>query len=166
MGIPKKPKPVRLFVGMITRHPELFTSATSILKKRFGKIYRESEIFPFEFTNYYTTEMGEGLLRKFVSFEKKISPDSLAKIKLYTNKIEKRFAVNGKRQINIDPGIITPAQVVLASTKEFSHRIYLMAGIYAEVTLIFKKGRFEPLPWTYPDYRTQKYLSFFHSVRK
>ena len=125
----------------------------------------ESETLPFEFTAYYTPEMGPNLLRKFVAFKKLISPERLAAAKIFTNRLEKTYTQKGKRRINLDPGILTLAKVILASTKDFSHRIYLNSGVYAEVTLLFRKGRFEALPWTYPDYRTEPYLKFFRILR-
>ena len=166
MGNPEKPRPVCLFVGMLSGDPKLFSLATAILERKFGGLALESNLFPFDFTDYYAPEMGENLLRKFVSFKKAVEPERLAEIKIFTNKLEQRFAVSGRRQINLDPGVLTPAKVILTSTKDFSHRIYLKSGIYAEVTLTFRKGRFEPLNWTYPDYRTENYQAFFQVLRK
>ncbi|MFH2069409.1 MAG: DUF4416 family protein [Candidatus Omnitrophota bacterium] len=165
MGTPKKPEPARLFVGMLSGNPKLFSATTDILTKKFGPVLLESELIPFEFTDYYTPEMGKNLLRKFVAFKRMVSPEKLASIKLFTNRLEETCSRNKKRQINLDPGILTPAKIILASTKDFSHRIYLKSGIYAEITLLFRKGTFETLAWTYPDYRTESYLKFFSALR-
>ena len=165
MGTPKKPELVRLFVGMLSGDQKLLSAAANILAKKFGPVLLESEIIPFEFTDYYTPEMGENLWRKFVAFKRMVSPEKLASIKLFTNRLEETYSQNKKRRINLDPGLLTPARVILASTKDFSHRIYLKAGIYAEITLLFRKGKFETLAWTYPDYRTEPYLKFFSALR-
>jgi len=165
MGTPKKPELVRLFVGMLSGDQKLFSTATNILMKKFGPVLLESEIIPFEFTDYYTPEMGENLLRKFMAFKRMVSPEKLASIKLFTNHLEETYSQNKKRRINLDPGLLTPARVILASTKDFSHRIYLKSGIYAEITLLFRKRKFETLIWTYPDYRTEPYLKFFLALR-
>ncbi|MCX5641945.1 MAG: DUF4416 family protein [Candidatus Omnitrophica bacterium] len=166
MGRPEKPQLVRLFIGMLGGDPELFSAAADILTKKFGPILLESEIIPFKFTDYYTPEMGNDLLRKFIAFKRMVSPEKLASIKLFTNRLEKTYCQSKKRRINLDPGFLTPARVILASTKDFSHRIYLKSGIYAEITFLFHKNGLEFLPWTYPDYRTEPYLKFFSTLRK
>jgi len=165
MGTPKKPEPVRLFIGMLSENSKLFSAAASILTEKFGPVLLESEIIPFDFTDYYTPEMGKNLSRKFVAFKRMVSPERLAPIKLFTNRLEETYSQNKKRRINLDPGFLTPARVILASTKDFSHRIYLKSGIYAEITLLFRKGKFETFAWTYPDYRTEPYLGFFLLLR-
>jgi len=165
MGTPKKPEPVRLFVGMLSGDPKLFSAAVSSLTSKFGPVLVESETIPFEFTEYYTPEMGNNLWRKFVAFKRMVSPEKLASIKLFTNRLEEACSQNKKRRINLDPGFLTPAKIILASTKDFSHRIYLKSGIYAEITLLFRMGKFETLAWTYPDYRSEPYLKFFYALR-
>jgi hypothetical protein len=126
----------------------------------------------FDFTAYYESEMGANLLRKFIAFERPVSPADLAEIKLWTNGVEASFSEAAasrrppvRRPINLDPGYVTLSKLVLATTKDHAHRIYLDRGIYAEVTLRFLKGAFEPMPWTYPDYRTEAYRRFFEGVR-
>lgn len=167
------PRPVKLIIGMISADLKIFAKAQKFLIKKFGRIDNESQIFPFDKTNYYCEEMGEDLQRKFLSFKKMISPSHLASIKIFTNALEKKLAIgknfkgkNFKRLINIDPGYMTDAKLVLATTKDYSHRIYLGRGIYAEVTLYFKDGSFRYFDYTYPDYRTPEYISFFNEVRK
>jgi hypothetical protein len=111
-----------------------------------------SEEFPFTETQYYNEEMGEGLIRRYVSAEKLIDPDQLPHWKHLTNLWEDQHSVDGCRAINIDPGYLTAANLVLASTKPFSHRLYLGRGIYGEVTMLYMHGEYIKLPWTYPDY--------------
>ena len=168
MAAPVIPDDVYLIVGLLSAWPDLFARAQERLSARFGPVLRESEIVPFDFTDYYSPEMGEDLLRKFLAFERPIPPADLPEIKLWTNDLEKSFAGSEfpvPRPVNIDPGYVTPAKLVLATTKDYGHRIYLDLGICAEVTLTYTKGAFRPMPWTYPDYRTEAYREFFESVR-
>lgn len=127
---------------------------------------KESEVMDFTFTGYYDKEMGAGIKRQFVSFTRLILPEQLPVIKLLTNKIEQDLALKGKRRVNIDPGYLSLAKVVLATTKDYSHRFYLGQGIYGEVTLTYARGKFSSFPWTYPDYQTQSYQQFFGEIRE
>ena len=156
---------VKLIISLFTRKIELITIIEETLSKKFGSIDSSSEILNFNQTQYYQKEFGDNLKRKFISFNKLISPDKLWKIKTITNKLEEKFSKENKRQINLDPGYITQANLILASTKEYSHRIYIKNGIYQEVTLIFKDKTFHPLPWTYPDYQTKEYIDVFIKMR-
>ena len=164
MGEVKEPKPVKLFLGLLIAKLPLLPQIYEALEKELGPIELSSELIDFTYTNYYEPEMGAGLKRQFLSFRKLIAPDRLPEIKLFTNELERNFAEEGRRRVNLDPGYLTGANLVLATTKNFSHRLYLGKGIYGEVTLIFKGGKFEPLPWTYPDYRSN--LELFHEIRK
>jgi len=167
MGKVRKPKPVKLIVGLISGKKVLFDKVKEKLMGKFGEVDEESILIPFVFTDYYREEMGEGLLRKFLSFKMLIDPGELADIKLWTNELEDAFRdEHGRRQINIDPGYINAAKLVLATTKDFSHRIYIGQGIYAEVTLCWRRGRFTAQEWTYPDYRSEEYMQFFKRVRE
>ena len=85
--------------------------------------------------------------------------------KLITNFIESDLSTGGARRVNLDPGYMDAARVVLASTKDHAHRILLGKGIYGEVTLLYRDGAFRPLPWTYPDYREAATLAFLKGVR-
>ncbi|MDR1195374.1 MAG: DUF4416 family protein [Endomicrobium sp.] len=156
---------VKLFCGIISADEEMIGKAFAELKKRLGEIDIVSGIVDFDFTSYYNAEMGNTLKRFWISFEKLVFADELADIKVFTNSIEDEFAVDGKRLINIDPGYLNPANVILASTKDFSHRIYLAKGIYAEVTLIYKKEDFIKLPWSYPDYLSPAAKKFLLEAR-
>jgi len=167
MGEIKIHQPVKLICGLLYTSEELLKDAESILANEFGLIDLESEIFPFNMTNYYMDELGEKILRKYISFEKLIDIVKLPDIKLRTNEIEKEFSDknSGKRKINIDPGYLNLSKMVLATTKNYSHRIYLRDGIYAEVTLHYHKNSFEPWEWTYPDYKLEMTINFFNNVR-
>ncbi|MBU2541204.1 MAG: DUF4416 family protein [Candidatus Omnitrophica bacterium] len=156
---------VKLIVGLISKDEAFLLSAKKELAKEFGKIDFESRIMAFNYTDYYTREMGDNLKRVFLGFEKLIDPTKLTRIKILTNKLEERFSHQGRRKVNIDPGYIDLARLILASTKDFSHRICLGKGIYAEVTLLFKNKTFTPLEWTYPDYRTKDYIEVFKDLR-
>jgi hypothetical protein len=137
------------------------------LAQRYGPLELRSEPYLFDdFSGYYTPEMGSGQQKQFVSFAPMIAVDTLSELKLATNAIEQEYAVNGKRRINIDPGYVTHAQMVLATTKAFSHRIYMGQGIFAELTYICKGKEFYPLDWTYPDYREPFARDFFRQVRE
>lgn len=168
MGKVKQPGSAKLIVGMISAETRLFDQAEKRLSQKFGLIDFKSPIISFRHTHYYESEMGSNLKRKFISFQDLIDPAEIAKIKLFTNQLEGDFLhpdTHGRR-INLDPGYLTLSKLVLASTKNYQHRIYVGSGIYAEVTLRCKKGEgFEPWEWTYPDYRTREYLQIFNRMR-
>jgi len=165
MGIVYPHHPVKLVIGLIGKEA-LFGKAESLLSKKFGKTDFASKIIDFTFTDYYAQEMGECLQRQFLSFAHPIKPTELARIKLYTNRLEKtKFSERGKRALNIDPGYLTLSKLVLATTKDHQHRIYLGNGIFAEVTLRFRGKSFAKWEWTYPDYYTQDYIRIFNHIR-
>jgi hypothetical protein len=166
MGKIKKPDKAKLIIGILTSDKELLKKTEAILEKAFGRIDHKSGLLEFDLTDYYEKEMGRGLLRCWLSFERLIEPLSLSGIKVKTNRIEERSSMGCRRRINLDPGYIESAKLVLASTKNFSHRIYLDKGIYAEVTLIYEDKKFCGLKWTYPDYKTETALRFLEEARK
>jgi hypothetical protein len=166
MGKVKKVMPVKLFCGFIYKDEDIVDKAIKVLKEKWGEIDLEAGPFPFDFTDYYEEEMGENLKKRFISFEALLTPDESYEWKLFTNSIEENFSEGGKRKVNIDPGYIDMAKVVLFSTKNFYHRIYLGKGIFAEVTLYYTKGKYEFFPWTYPDYKTKEYTDFFLKLRE
>ena len=169
MAIIKNPYPVKLIAGIITSSEEGFKHAERALRKAFGSIDYKSHQMVFNSTDYYNEEMGEGLKRTFLSFNKLIDPKALANIKIITNKIENSIArciKAVKRPVNIDPGYIDAAKLILASAKDYSHRIYLQKGIYAEIELFYCDGNFKAREWTYPDYRTREYIEIFNEIRK
>lgn len=166
MGKISNPPPVKLISGLIFKETKDFERCKKTLKKIFGDIDFESKLLPFDLTDYYKEEFGTGLSRKFISFKKLIRPERLAGIKATTNKIETRFSLKQRRLVNIDPGYVDMAKLVLASTKDFSHRIYLNKGIFAEITLSFQEKSFRPREYTYPDYRTEDYIAIFNRIRE
>jgi len=166
MGKIRKHNPVKLIVGFIFRKADALNKAKMILKKHFGKIDFESVTLDFNHTNYYEAELGKDLKRVFISFKKLISPRDLPKIKILTNKIEMKLSPNGKRTVNIDPGYLELSKLVLASTKDFKHRLYCGSGIYAEVTLFYENKSFRPWEWTYPDYQSEEYIGIFNQIRE
>ncbi len=161
--------PAKLFVAILAPQG-LPGQVEATLEKTFGPVDLQSPILPFTFTGYYEAEMGTDLVRKFVAFSSLIPQEDLVEIKHQTNAMEKAFASlrSGKlcRRVNLDPGYLTAAQVVLASTKEYAHRIYLGQGIFADLHLKYEHGAYQPLPWTYPDYRTPEALAFFSEARR
>ncbi|MBM4338578.1 MAG: DUF4416 family protein [Deltaproteobacteria bacterium] len=167
MGKPSKPRPAKLFMSLIAGEDDIVYQGMEALRKDFGTIDFVSEKFQFDFTDYYTEEMGRNLFRHFITFEKLIGRDSLPEIKLATNHLEERLAgSNGNRQINIDPGYLSHAHVILATTKAYAHRPYLEKGIYADLTLIYRGKSFQALEWTYPDYRQEATIELFNQIRK
>jgi len=168
MGEVKLPLPVKLVVGMISAKIELFRQVQERLSEKFGAIDYESRIIPFTYTDYYGKELGENLKRKFISFEKLVDPGEIANIKIFTNNLEAKFLYPDslRRQINLDPGYLEEAKLVLATTKNYQHRLYLGRGIYGEVTLRYTKKSFRSWEWTYPDYKTENYLEVFDCIRK
>ena len=172
MGIPRNPIPVKLFVGMLSPEAGLFDICTELLCAEYGPIDHQSEPEQWDATDYYRDEMGCGILRSFIFFERLVDPATLSIVKHFTNRIEAGFTVASgtsvRRRINLDPGYVTEAKVVLASTKDYSHRIYLAEGIYAEVTLHYstKEKTFLPLEYTYPDFRTKEAMALFRKARE
>lgn len=163
---PKEARQVKLVMSLLTADTALFTPVLAKLAERFGPLGFLSEPLEFNFTTYYERELGTGLIRKMVSFEQLVPQDRLSDIKLYTNKIEEEHLdEKGNRRMNIDPGFIALERFVLASCKNFSHRVYLRGGVYADLTFIYTKGDFKPLPWTYPDYGDKKIKSILLQIR-
>lgn len=170
MGDLREADPVKLIVGILGNKRELFEKAEIIFNEKFGNIDFKSDYISFNFTDYYEKEMGNGLLKRFYSFSNLIDPSIINKIKLFSIDIEDEFSSNGKgkkrRQINIDPGYVAMSKLVLASTKDRSHRIYLGDRIFAEVTLLFENKEFIPMKWTYADYRTKEYRDILLKIRQ
>ena len=166
MSKPEKPQPVLFFTGLLFDRTIPFEDIEEELKSNFGEIDLIMDPVEFRWTEYYTPEMGEKLLRTWVSFEKLIMPDELIEKKHIAYEIEKSWANDGfKRRINIDPGIMTPAKLILSTFKDFSHMIFLGDGVYAEVTLLFSGGDFKSLQWSFADYRDIENQKFFHLMR-
>ena len=168
MGQIRSHPPVKLIVGIIAAVPDLLSVVHQRLSEQFGRVDFASDLLPFDYTAYYEAEMGRDLKRQFVSFERLISAEELAPAKYFSNAIECEFAKDDatSRPVNLDPGYISAAKLVLASTKDHAHRIYLQDGIYAEITLKFYRKTFQPWEWTYPDYRTPIYIDIFNYIRR
>jgi hypothetical protein len=154
-----------LFTGLIYQRGFL-ENCLCILSAQFGPVRLQSESISFDFTSYYEREMGEGLMRKWVLFDTEIEKENIADIKLRTISMESGFSVEEARRVNIDPGYVTLSKVVLPTTKDCAHRIYLKNGIFAEITLMYSKGAWQPQPWTYPDYRSKTAMDFFNKCRQ
>lgn len=170
MGDIHQPTPVLLLLPAFSRYDEAFDWARERAIATWGPIAGESERFQFDQTTYYESTMGPGLKKCFWTFAQLIDPAELPGIKRLTNEWEAEYArLAGhaeSRPLNLDPGYLTLAKLVLASTKDHAHRIYLAQGIYAEVTLSYRQGRWQPHEWTFPDYRRDDYQQFFTEARK
>jgi hypothetical protein len=166
MGKIKPPEPALLFIGMLYSNPEMFVQAKEILGKNFGGSLSVSPPMPWDYSSYYLDELGESVTRRFIFFRDLIDPGNLADIKILTNNIEDSLSVNDKRPINLDPGYLTLAKVVLASTKNYAHRLYLGKGIYGEVTLLYQNGKFKPNLFTYRDYQEKDCIGLFLNARE
>jgi hypothetical protein len=159
------PPPVKLICGLIFSPQGLEEQARALLLESYGPVEMRSEPAPFQCSDYYGKEMGEDLQRCFLSFLELIDPAKLAAIKVATNQMEVQLSVGPGRTVNIDPGYVARDHLVLASTKAAAHRPYLGRGIYVELTYRWRQGGFEPLEWTYPDYRESEHRAFFKAVR-
>jgi hypothetical protein len=169
MGTPQEPRPAKFFIALLVAEDDLFPPVERDLGALFGAIDSASPIFPWTVSDYYESEMGAGLRRRFISFEGLISPDALAEIKHKTREIEDRYrraeGTGRRRRVNIDPGYVDAGKVVLASTKGAGHRLYLQAGIYGETTLLYYDGSFQPFPYTYRDYLWPETITFLTGLR-
>ena len=165
--------PVKLIVGMLSGTAELLTQAEQEMTALWGEVDVRSEIMDFTQTRYYEKEMGSKLLRYFVSFARLIEPNELARAKHQSNELERKLddtelgrSLGVERAINLDPGYVEPSKLVLATTKNYSHRVYIGESMYAEATLHFHKGVWSAWPYTYPDYGSGVYDSFLSEARQ
>ncbi len=163
---------VKLIVGILACNEELAGRAVRDMEQLWGGTDIISDIIPFNYTDYYRKEMGEGLLRMFVSFEELILPGQIAQIKHRSNVMEAEIS-NSKagqragvaRPVNLDPGYISPSKLVLVTTKDYSHRVYIGDNMYAEATLHYTRGQWRAWPFSYPDYASGDYFDFFNRAR-
>ena len=170
MARPRAPQPVKMFCGVLSGDVDLLRRARQLLARRLGALDLESDVLDFCETDYYEHEMGPNLKRLFVSFDTLHPPDALAGFKHETNDIEQEIAeqcagLEITRPVNLDPGYVDLAKLVLATTKDRAHRIYIGQCMYAEATLQFKGGIWKPGIWTYPDYLRADYHAFFVRLR-
>lgn len=165
MSIPTQALPVKLVFSVFAQAALMLNDTLSRLSALYGPPDFVSPQVPFDYTDYYSPEMGGTLVRRFLSMEKLIRPEALPDIKLATNEIEKESASEAHRQVNIDPGYLSPAHLILATGKGYTHRPYLRDGIYADLTLVYQGKKFCSLPWTYPDYADEKQLVMLSAIR-
>jgi len=165
----KEPKPVKLIVGILASDDRCLEAAREGLTSALGASDLASDIWTFDQTDYYAAQIGPRILRQFLTIDRLIDPGQLAAVKHRTNALERHLATTlarpFPRPVNLDPGLIEPSKLILASTKNYAHRIYIGNRMYAEVTLVFDKGQWRPLPYTYPDYHRKEYFDFFETVR-
>ncbi|WP_027358432.1 DUF4416 family protein [Desulforegula conservatrix] len=165
MSVPKPPEKAKLVMGAYMQDRTLFGELLEKLGTLFGGYDMISAWLPFGDTDYYEEEMGHPLWRRLVSFEKLIEQLDLSEIKKATNNLEKEYLISGNRRINIDPGYMLSERFVLATGKNFSHRIHVGEGIYADLTLIYRGKGFQSLPWTYPDYVKEEMTGYLERIR-
>lgn len=166
MGKIRDHKPVKYFCAVSFKQTPHLTSLRSELKELFGPIEQESDKYIFDtFTDYYKHEMGKNISKLFISFIDLRPPEAMADIKIKTNKLEANYLNADNREVNLDPGYITEAKLVLATTKDFSHRLYLGKGIYGDLHMKYMNNSFQAQPYTYPDYKQELVLNFFHDLR-
>lgn len=166
MSQPQPAQPAKLVIGLFANDKQQLVQVCSQLQDSYGPVDLVSPWFDFAFTDYYREEMGTPLFRRMLAFRDLIAQEQLAPIKLKTNSIEKSLSISGRRSINIDPGFLLYERFVLATAKNYTHRIYIGQGIYADLTLIYQKGAYQPLPWTYPDYASSQMGGFLLQVRR
>ncbi len=153
MSTPRIPDPGLLLISILSaRWEACWPRLLEELVAQYGPADSVSEPFPFDQTGYYDAELGTPITRRLVTFETLRPLDELADIKLFTNELEKQYGEPGGRVFNLDPGFLTMQRLVLATGKNFSHRIYLRDGIWADLTLIWQKKQWMVFPWTFPDY--------------
>ncbi|ROR01755.1 DUF4416 family protein [Desulfosoma caldarium] len=165
MSVPKVFEPCKLVFGLLYRRHDDKTHVLSALTELFGPLDAVTQPQNFTFTRFYDKEMGSGLLRVFGSFDELVDPERLAEIKHRTNLLEQSWAQDGRRTINVDPGLLSEERLVLATGKNAAHRIPLRNGIYGDLSLLYRHGAYRPLPWTYPDYAQDDTRRFFGLLR-
>ncbi len=166
MSRPKPANPAKLVIGLLLNDKDLFPRVCQDLEQLWGAADLIGPWMDFDYTEYYAPEMGPALKRRMLVFKKLIAQMDLARIKLQTNRIELKYARQGRRCVNIDPGYLLYERFVLATGKNYSHRIYIGQGIYADLTLVYQQGGYQTLPWTYPDYADTVMREFLSLVRQ
>jgi hypothetical protein len=170
MGTPRPPEPVLLVAAVFSRRPAALDWARARLELSWGPIGPTSPILDFGQTRYYEPTMGTALRKQFLAFHDLVGAEALAELKARANDFEAELAASGTfaeaRPLNVDPGILSLGKFQLATTKDQAHRVYLGRGIYAESTLRYRDGAFEPWPWTYADYRLPEVLAFLGEARE
>lgn len=165
MSTLSSPESVKFIVSIIYAEGAPVADCMASLVTHFGEWDFMSEPMPFEFTDYYTAEMGSGLKRIIASFKTLRGRERLVESKLFTTALEETYSIEGGRQINIDPGYIAPEHLILATGKCYYHRPYLGRGVFADLTLVYQNKRYRSLEWTYPDYDTSEMKELFLKLR-
>lgn len=155
----------KLIIGVLISSKIEKDIINKYLESIFGEIDYESSLIDFEYTDYYNNEMGQSIKRYFLSFEKLVDPSDLSDIKIKTNEIEEKYSEEGRRKVNLDPGIMSSSKFILATTKDNAHRIPLQKGIFGEITLSYYKKNFKPFEWTYIDYQSKEYSDILKDIR-
>jgi hypothetical protein len=166
LSIPRIPEPARLIVSVLTPCQDILDATSQALIRDLGPIEEVVGPLAFDYTSYYDAEMGAGIHRWLWSFANLVDRSELAPIKRLTNRVEQSYTDYGKRRVNLDPGLLTLGNFVLATGKNNAHRIYLTEGIFADLTLIFRSGSYRPLEWTYPDYADPLLISPLNRLRE
>lgn len=167
MSNPSPPRPVKLIISLILKDKALFARIADELSETYGRIDFMSTFIPFTFTEYYQKEMGDDLKRRFLTFERLMEPDRLPEVKQWTDELEsKQKDGDGNRKVNCDPGYMSLEHLILATNKKYSHRPYLRDGVYADLTLIYRKKSFQSLEWTYPDYGSAEIIEIMNRLRE
>jgi len=166
MGTPKHPEPVKLFIGIMYRKDIAVESVMRRLEEKFGPCEFSAGPLAFSYTDYYEKEMGNDLLKIFSCYKKPVEREMLPAIKSFTNTLEREYLDDNHRSVNIDPGYLARDKLVLASTKDFFHRLYLADGIYGEVTLHYRREVFRYFSWTYPDYKDESVHEMLRKARE
>jgi len=166
MSAPERPPEVKLVASIFSSDLALIGKAVEAMSGKYGPADYISAPLLFSYTCYYKKEFGGSLIRRFVAFERLVGAETLPDVKLWTNELERGFAAGEKRRVNIDPGYLAAAHLILATGKGYSHRPYLRDGIYADLTLLYQKGAFQVLPWTYPDYAAGEMIGMLTRIRE
>ncbi len=166
MSLRKAAPPAGLLFSVLFREERDFDRAARMIAERAGGVESVGGQFPFDRSDYYEREMGAPLYRRFLLADGPIPREELVQAKLGAWAIENALSRNGRRTVNIDPGLLTEENVVLATGKNYAHRIYLCDGVYADLSLVFENGEYRPLPWTYPDIASSVIRSFLGELRR
>ena len=166
MSVRSEPPPARLVISAIYREERKYAEALPRVAAAVGPVRPAGDRFPFDLTDYYGEEMGAPLFRRFLAAEAAVPRDALPAVKIALESIEGEMASGGRRTVNLDPGLLTAENFILATGKNYAHRIYLGNGVFADLTLVYRKGEFHPLPWTYPDYASGEIRSLLREIRR
>ena len=160
-----EPEDVKLICSVFSPEETMIRECIEHLEEIFGPADWVGPPMFFDRTKYYEREMGWPLHRRFVSFTRLIRPERIVEAKLTADGLEQKYSREGKRRVNIDPGYVSLERLVLATGKNYTHRVYLSKGVYADLTLLFQRGTFRSLEWTFPDYASSEMIGIFNEIR-